>query len=75
MNEKQGEKLRSKTKHGEDPEVVRGRAEGGVKHDIDESAFMTTLPGARSATHEQAAGTGASSSRFPGEMMKVSFIL
>ena len=69
MNEKQGEKLRSKTKHDEDPEVVRGRAEGRLKHDIDESAFMTNLPGARSATHEHAAGTDASSSRFPGGMI------
>jgi hypothetical protein len=33
------------------------------------------LPGARRATHEHAAGTDVSSSRFPGEMMKVSLML
>ncbi len=66
--EKHGGKLRSKTRHDEDPYIPKDSAEGGLKQEIEGAGFVTTLAGATRATQAQAGGTAASSSRFPGDI-------
>ena len=58
-NEKQGAMLRWNRRHDDAAETVMGSDEGGLKHESD-ARGVAKLAGARSTTHAQAAGSGAS---------------
>jgi len=66
--------LRWNRRHDDAAETVMGSDEGGLKHECD-ARGVAKLAGARSTTHAQAAGSGASTSRLPGRTMNVWLML